>query len=214
MKNPDVEFIKTSGRFRLVRELKFSEILSFVLEYIRKPNVFTFFYLAINILFLILFVVQIGYGFLENGFSYNTFKTFFPGLLWGTMVGSLLIIPIHEGIHALAFLIIGAKKIRFGADLKQMIFYATAENFAAGRKGFTFVAIAPFAFINLISLPFLLTEEADTRIFITIMLLLHNIMCIGDFAMMSFFREHKDLEMFTFDEIESRTAYFFGKVKE
>lgn len=213
MKTPGVEFIRNSNDFRLVKELKFSDILSFVLENISRINGFTLFYLVINILFFSFLAGQIVSGILDNGFTCKTFKIFSSGLFWGTMTGGFFIIPIHEGFHALAFLLIGAKKIRFGADLKQLIFYATAENFVGGRKGFTFVALAPFIFINLFSLPFMLIIDSQVWIFINVMLLLHNVMCIGDFAMMSFFSQHKDKELYTFDDLETKTAFFYEKIK-
>jgi hypothetical protein len=70
-------------------------------------------------------------------------------LVAGTIAGSFLVIPLHESVHGLAYKIIGAPKIHFGADLKQMIFYVAADKYPVGRKGFYFIALAPFLFINL-----------------------------------------------------------------
>ena len=210
MIKPSVEYVRNSGKFLPIKELRFSEILVFVLENIRIKNVCTEFYL-----FIILFFISILTGITVFGFMHDVFilKTYLACLGWGALAGSILIIPFHEGLHALAFLLIGARKIKFGADLKQMLFYATADNFVAGRKGFFLVALAPFVIINLACLFFVLNAGLDVWLFLTVMLLLHNIMCIGDFAMLSFFMRHKDKEMYTFDDLETKTAWFYERVK-
>jgi len=209
-KHLSVDYVRNSGEFRPVKELKFNEILMFVLENIRVKNAGTVFYVFINLLFISLITGISVYGFMQDAF---TFKTFITCLGWGTLAGSLLIIPIHEGLHALAFLIIGARKIRFGADLRQMIFYATSDNFVAGRKGFFVVALAPFVIINLVLLSVGYYGNIEVRLFLAVMLLLHNIMCIGDFGMLSFFMQHKDKELFTFDNLATKTAWFYEKIK-
>jgi hypothetical protein len=214
MKELKVDYVRNSGEFRLVKELGFNEILKFVLENILIRNVFTIFYLVYNLLFFYLLIIQIVNGIAGTGFTFKTFGIYFPGFMWGVIAGSFLIIPFHEGLHALAFFFIGARKIKFGADMKQMIFYATAADFVAGRKGFTLVALAPFVIINLFSIPLMFTGDLEIRLFITTMLFFHNIMCIGDFGMLSFFSRYKDKEMYTFDDLKSKTAFFYERIKD
>jgi hypothetical protein len=211
MQKLTVEYIKESGEFRPFKELRFSEVLSFVLENIRVANWVTVFFLVINIVFFWLLVGHLAFVFLKNGFSNSTFEIFSTGLFWGIMTGSIFIIPMHEGLHALGFLLKGAKKIRFGADMSQMIVYATAEDFVAGKKSLFFYALAPFVVINLVSLPFMIFGSFETRIFYISMLLLHNLMCIGDFGMMSFFVRYKEKELYTFDDLETKTAWFYER---
>ncbi len=52
------------------------------------------------------------------------------------ITGFTIIIPVHEGIHAIVYKMLGAKNIRFGADVKKMIFYATADKYVTTRKKF------------------------------------------------------------------------------
>jgi len=210
MSRLSIEDVQNNPGFRPVKELRFNEILTFVLENIRLTNLYTIFYLFFNFLFFGLLAVIIVIGIREDYFS---FSTFLSTMGWGVITGSILIIPFHEGFHALAFFVIGAQKIKFGVDFKQMIFYATAKDFVADRKGFTLVALAPFAVINLISLPILIYGGIGLRLFVIVSLLLHNIMCIGDFAMMSFYSSNKDKELYTFDDLETKTAWFYEKVK-
>ncbi len=206
MKKPGIDYLRESGEFIAYKELRFNDILSFVLENIRYRNLATIFYFLINLLFFILFVV-----FSVNGIASEVlnFRAFLAQVGWGMLAGGIIIIPFHEGFHALAFLLIGARKIRFGADFRQMLFYATAENFVAGRKGFSVVALAPFLIINIASAFYLLYFGYSNMVLITVMLLMHNIMCIGDFAMLSFFIRNKDKEMYTFDDLDTKTAWFY-----
>jgi hypothetical protein len=210
MKNLSVEYVRNSNEFSLVKELRFNEIISFVLENIRLNNFCTGFYMFINLLFISFLSGQTVYGFMKDVFSFHSYMS---SLGWGALAGCILIIPFHEGLHALGFLLIGARKIKFGADFKQMIFYATAADFVAGKRGFSIVALAPFVVINLACLPIAIIFGPEGRVFLTIMLLLHNIMCIGDFGMLSFFMRHKDKEMYTFDDPDTKTAWFYEKVK-
>ena len=209
MMKPSIEQIRNSGAFRLVKELKFSDILMFVFENIRVYNICSIFYFLISILFISVFAGITLFGFMQEMF---TLRSYFSILGWGILAGSILIIPFHEGFHAIAFLIIGARKIRFGADFKQMIFYATAEQFVSGKNGFSIVALSPFVIINLICLLIGFSSGIEIKLFIIVLLLFHNIMCIGDFAMLGFFMRNRKKEMYTFDDISKKTAYFYEKI--
>lgn len=200
--------IRNSKDFRVVNELKFNDILAFVLVYIRVKNIYTFFYIFSNLILISIITGLSVFGFMESQLNFGNFLS---GLSWGVVAGSILIIPFHEGLHALAFLIIGARKVRFGADLKHMIFYATAKDFVAGRKGFFLVALAPYLTINSVTIPFAINDNTQLQLFLLVLLLVHNIMCIGDFAMLSFFRENKEKELYTFDDLDTKTAWFYEK---
>jgi hypothetical protein len=39
-------------------------------------------------------------------------------------------------------------------------------------------------------------------------------MCSGDFGILSYFELHKDKEVVTYDDIENKISYFYGRVKE
>jgi len=211
MERISIQQLKESEDFKLVKELRFNDILSFVLENIRLKNSVSIAFYSIVFLFLILFFAQIATIFNQNGVSLATFKLLGKSFWWGLISGSLLIIPIHEGLHALGFIIVGAKKIKFGADLKQFIVYAAAENFVAGRRAFYIIALAPIVVINLLCIPFFILGSPETKFFLIVMLLLHNIMCIGDFGMLSFFARHKEKEMYTFDEVGEKVSWFYEK---
>jgi len=209
MKKFDTEYIEKSPEFRKISELGYDHIITFVFENIRKSTISSIFYFFINFLTLILILYFLVYG-LQTGRL--TFGEFMREFALGLISGSFLVIPFHEGFHGLAYKIAGAPKIHFGADLKQMIFYVAAHNFVLSRKQFYLVALAPFVMINIIiSIIYLVTAwfEIHTILFL---LLFHNIMCIGDFAMISFYQVHEDKELYTFDDLENRISFIYEKI--
>ncbi|MFW5644755.1 MAG: hypothetical protein ACOCZL_02470, partial [Bacteroidota bacterium] len=135
MKYQDPDYIENSGNFRLIHKLHYDEILGFVFENIRKKTFSSRFYFAFNIFTLALIVCFLIHGLQNNSL---TLKAFGFQFLIGMFAGSFLVIPFHEGFHGLAYKLAGAPKIRFGADMKQMIFYVTAHRYVLNRKGFYF----------------------------------------------------------------------------
>lgn len=208
MSRLSIQDIRGSNEFRAVKELKFSGILEFVFENIRKRNIASFFYAASNIILLV-FLIFYSLHLLKTELELKEYILF---LSLGILAGSIIIIPFHEGFHAFAFLLAGARKIKFGMDLRQMIFYATAKNFVAGRKEFYMIAIMPFLIINISSIVLIPFSTHATVLILSSMLLLHNLMCIGDFAMIAYFMDQKDKEMYTFDDLDSMTAWFYEKI--
>ncbi|MBK9716025.1 MAG: hypothetical protein IPO85_00595 [Saprospiraceae bacterium] len=49
---------------------------------------------------------------------------------------------------------------------------------------------------------------------ISSVLLAHTAMCSGDFGLLSFFDFHKDKEPVTYDDVENKISYFYGKISE
>jgi hypothetical protein len=116
-------------------------------------------------------------------------------------------------LHGIAFKIFGARKLKYGKDLKQMMFYVTVHQFVMNRKEFSVLALMPFVVITL----FLLIMEwilPNTYIWLFLSAIFwHATMCIGDFAMLAFFERFNNLEMYTFDDAENKITYFYCKAK-
>ncbi len=200
--------LESDPRFRQVSMLGYDSILPFVWRNIREINLSSRFYFFINIIYLVLMLGMSISGLLSHNFTAGlVFKYFFLGFL----AGSFAVIPVHEAIHGLAYRMKGATGIRFGADFKQMLFYVVADRFVLCRKDFYFVALAPFAVINLISIILMFFTNGYWQLFLITFLLLHNIMCIGDFAMVSFFMKHKGKDLYTFDDHKRRISYIYER---
>ncbi len=211
MNNPAVDDLHNSPKFRLLEELRYESIIPFVFRNIGHATRSGIFYRFVNI-FLGVFVL----GFSIYGFRAGIFTAgpYLKILLWAILSGTLLVIPLHEGLHALAYKLSGAPRVFFGMDLKQMLFYVSTDNYVVGRRQFYFVALSPFAFINGISIAVLFFSGPYGFLFISVFLFLHSLMCIGDFAMVSFFEKRKDKKLYTYDKHTERISYIFEELEE
>ena len=200
-----VEELENNKRYRLIRKLSYREIPEFVMEYLFRGNQETRFFWFSVVLFLLIAIKPTVLFFSASPGLLNT--------LWYLFLGFVaipaLLIPVHEGIHALFFLLSGGRNIRVGVDLKNFFFYVTAHRHPVGRKVFTRIALAPFFVINtgLWAAGWLLSGGLSWSFYLA--LFAHATMCAGDFAMLSFYREHRDREIITYDDAEEKTAYFY-----
>ena len=207
----DKTLIQESGNYKLLRELSYDQIVPFVFENIRLKTLASRSYFAINILNLALILYFLLPGKLPAALSFSEFLVQF---LTGLFAGSILVIPFHEGFHALAYKLVGAPKIHFGMDLRQMVFYVSADHYAIGRNSFYFVALAPFVMINVLATGLFLYSGFISLHSLLFFLLFHNIMCIGDFAMISFFQSFPNKELVTFDDLNGKTSFIYEKLNE
>lgn len=203
-----VDDLWNSDKYNHLRTLRYKEIVEFVFENIKLKNGATRWYFTYNLVNLLLLISLTIYGYSIGILIFNTVFKFF---LLGLLAGSIAVIPVHEIIHGISYLMQGASKIHFGADFRQMIFYVASDKYILDRKRFFRVALSPFVVINLITILLTINLSAQWCIFTLSFLLFHNIMCIGDFAMVSFFLKHKDKEIYTYDDHQERTSYIFEK---
>lgn len=202
---PDVETLQSDKRYSLVYELGFHEMLPFVLTQIKRKGLFSWLYLFINIAMLVFIVLLSISLLLDHSLGWKHFL--FQAALGG-MAGSILLIPVHELIHGLAYRILGVDKIHFGADLQQFIFYVTANRYPVSGKEVHFLTLSPFVIINLITLVLTLTLIPKWTLFSACFLLSHNIMCIGDFAISNFVSK-TGKKVYTYDETKTKMSYFY-----
>jgi len=200
-----VEELQDERRYRLIRRLSYEEIPSFVMEYLFRRNPDTrFFWLAT--VFSLIIIIRPTLLFFSA--APGVLNTLWYGFL-GVVLLPVVLIPLHEGIHALFFVLAGGRRIRAGVDLKNFFFYVTAHRSPVRRKAFIRIALAPFFLINTALwltawlLPSFLSWSCYLALFV------HTTMCAGDFAMLSFYHEYKDREIITYDDADEKTAYFY-----
>lgn len=206
-KNPDAETLQEDPAFKMVLELDFDQIIPFVLSNIRKRGLIPLFYISVNAAFLIFIILYAIWNIRLGSLSAGK-------IIWqivaGILAGSILVIPPHEILHGLAYRILGARKIRFGVDLQQFIFYVTADRFPISKRELAFLAMAPFVIMNLLLISLTAVWASQFTLFTTTLLLSHNIMCIGDFAMISYAFSQKGA-LYTFDDTVKKKSYFFER---
>ena len=204
---PTIEELKKEQGYRHLLTVPFENLLPFLFDNM-KPNTktmsFFYFFLLICILTVFLFLVQPGYSFAQ---------LFWYGFA-GFIASFTVLVPIHEMLHGLAFKTFGAGKLKYGKDLKQMMFYVTVDNFVLNRKQFSVLALTPFTVITLFLL-FLEWILPNTYIWFSLSAIFwHSTMCIGDFSMLAYFEKHKNLDVYTYDDAEKKITFFYSRVQD
>jgi hypothetical protein len=208
-KVPDVEALQNEGSYSRILELDFDDMIPFVLSNIKKKGLMSWLFIAINVIGLFSIGVFSIWGIYTGWIPWFGFiKQLFLGIL----AGSIIVIPFHELLHGLAYKIIGAKKIKFGANLQQFFFFVSTDRFPVNRKELYFLALLPFGVLNLVLLMVALFWLPQYSLLFGFLLLSHNLMCIGDFAITNYVMNEKE-EVFTYDEPENKKSYFYKTAK-
>jgi hypothetical protein len=205
------EYLKDPSEFSLVKVLRHNEIIEFVVDQIRQlrwPMIF--FYGTVLSLLIMIIAFTIG----NYAWNYIAWGTYWKFLALGMASGMLLVIPFHELLHGLAYRLAGAEKIKYGADLKQLLFYASAPGFVAGRKAFYMVAFTPFLILNLLFISGIAWGPVSIQWGSLVALFVHSTMCIGDFAMVNFFAAFPTEKIYTYDEAGTGISYFYKKLNQ
>ena len=122
----------------------------------------------------------------------------------------LVILPIHELLHAVAYRLAGARDVRWDYSLRMAAVWVTAHRFVATTRPFVFVALAPFVVINaaLIGGAIAFPRYA---VFLLFVLLWHLHGSIGDWSLLNFIWLHRERGFWTFDDAEAGKSYFYGR---
>lgn len=206
-KRMDATRLEQDPDYEKILELDFGEMIPFVLTHIKKKSIVSFLYAGAN-LGLFVYILY----FLIKGLTVGdiTWSLIFRQSITGIFAGSFLIIPVHELIHGLAYRILGARKIRFGADMQQLIFYVTVDRYPVSRRELYLLAMLPFLVINLAAMLVLFLWAPHLILFVSFLLLSHNVMCIGDFAVINYVY-HIPGKVYSYDVVSEKKSYFFNQ---
>ena len=125
------------------------------------------------------------------------------------VLGIVVLIVPHELLHGLAFKMLGASQVVYGADWSKFVFHASAPGFPLDGRQMTLVALAPFIVIT----PALLTAGlalGGTYLWAALgASMMHTQGCLGDFAMLNFFaRATPGSRYLTYDESGGESFVF------
>ncbi|MDO8992465.1 MAG: DUF3267 domain-containing protein, partial [Daejeonella sp.] len=126
---------------------------------------------------------------------------------------ALLLLPLHEYIHVLAYKMNGAANTSYDANLRKFYFMALADKFVANKREFQIVALAPFLIISSILIGFIFIADQNWILTCVATLLAHTAMCSGDFGLLSYFDYHQDKDVVTYDEVGNNISCFYGRLK-
>ena len=207
---PTAVILENDPGYRLVMELDFNDMIPFVLSNIRRRSIVSILFAMANlgmVFFIVWYVITGVTG------SQITWHAILRQSVMGIVSGSILVIPLHEILHGLAYRVLGARKIKFGVDFQQFIFFVTADRYPVTSRELSFLAMTPFLLINLAAGVMSITLIPQLTLLLAFMLLSHNIMCIGDFALVNFVLPLKG-RIFNFDKPEIKKSYFYQEITD
>ena len=201
------EDLQNQDDFELLTEVSHQNLREFVLEQVAARNTIIRIYSIYQILMVLLFTYFFTRAIIlaiKGGYEMIIFVA--AGIVFSL---SLLII-IHELIHALGYLITGARKISFGAIPKKFVFYAMADRQVIAPGAFYIVALAPLVLVKLACLAGIIFyfDHHLIYFFLTVMCL-HSLFCAGDTAMLAFYQKHKGKEIYNYDDKNKGKTYFY-----
>jgi hypothetical protein len=202
-----VEDLQDQTRYRHLLTLSYKEIVFFVLDYVRRKTILTVLFWSVCLIFVaIATTVRI------NISHYYIFRQIVYHTLLGLIIFPILIIPVHELLHIIPYLISGAKNIRIGMDMSQFIFYVTAHQYVASPKQFRVVAITPFLIISIIILILVFSLPGLWKWSLSLFLFVHSTMCVGDIALLNYYFINKHRKIYTWDDADVKEAYFYEEI--
>lgn len=217
---PTIEQLHNSPTYELIESFHIDEMGKFLMRELGikqgkktqgKPNSLT----KRTVLLLSLVVMGGVIGWSMRKFtpkSEGGLDLFFSQFSLAFLIFFVVLIPIHEGIHALVFKALGAKKVGFGWSIKSMIVYAYAQKFVMSLRENSWVAVMPFIIIT-ISLAALWYFFPQWQLFWGTALFLHTTACIGDFILIQYYLKNKKGLIYTYDDIKGeKRSYFFKEV--
>lgn len=118
------EDLQNESEFKLMTEVSHQDLKEFVVAQITRERLIIRMYSIYQLLMFLLFLF-----FLTRSIvlAIKGFPEMFVSILFATVFSMSILIIFHELLHALAYLLTGARKISFGAILKKFIFYALAD---------------------------------------------------------------------------------------
>jgi hypothetical protein len=159
-----------------------------------------------------LFIFGAAFGILIGSLIKSSSSESMVPLGWQLVMGFaglfLIGLPLHEGIHALVFKILGARQVGFGYSKKGLMVYAYAQRFVMTLWENALVAAMPFLLITCL-LVGLLVCIPDLKAAWIIVLLLHTLGCMGDFILIGYAWKNRKQNRYTYDDLDEKRTYFF-----
>jgi hypothetical protein len=182
------------------------DLVPFLLEELSRRTKVLRVYWALGYVYALALVGCLAYASVNGEFS-------FFRLLAYTLAYSLLALPllvvVHEGIHALAYWVLGARKLQLGWKWQQAYVYIAAPGFVLDKRGFGLVALAPLLLIAAVLIALLVVLDGPLWWAVLGLLGWHWLSCVGDVGLFSFALQHTSF--YTYDDSSESKTYFFSK---
>jgi hypothetical protein len=120
----------------------------------------------------------------------------------------LVILPLHEAIHAITYKYFGADKIRFMFSLKPPSVFTCAHHLVISPLEIIWLALLPFILITL-SLATAAYLLPAYKLFFGWAMSIHAICCLGDIILAGYIMKNRHKRIYNFDDLAEGKSYFF-----
>ncbi|MEO1263625.1 MAG: DUF3267 domain-containing protein [Bacteroidota bacterium] len=202
-----IQSLQNNPSYSLLLVLPHNDILPFISKYLNAKTAVMRFYFGFLVAVSLGMILWAAWDIEQGSIGFWQLLKYF---MLGAVPVFLLLIPLHEGLHGLAYLFVGAKKISFGANLRMFYFYAVADRYIARRNDFIFVAILPFLVVSAIACISMFFVPVHWKWMFVGVLFIHTTACAGDFAMLGFYESYRHAkDLLTYDDVREKRSYFY-----
>jgi hypothetical protein len=202
-----IEDLDDQNKYSLFLTVSYKNLIDFVFEYLKKKSLFIYLFWLVCFIFLVIAVfIRI-----KIAGHYPLTQIIIHSAL-GMVLLPIICIPLHELLHAIPFLLTGAKNIRVGMDLRQFLFYVSAHRYVASPLQFWIVALTPFVIISGLMIFLINILPGIWQWTLSSFLFAHATMCAGDFALLNLYYINRHKKIYTWDDVDKREAYYYEKL--
>lgn len=140
-----------------------------------------------------------------------TFMNGFPTVSLGMAAGWVLLLPIHEHIHAALYRSVGAKRVQVHYRPRRLMAYCLADRQVVSGRDFLKVCLGPFLILNTLLLAAtLLVPTGSWQLALGGALLLHVAATSGDIALANALWMWRGRRVWTYDDAAQGMSYFLA----
>jgi hypothetical protein len=147
--------------------------------------------------------------------SFRTAAPCFTCILGATGAGLaitlIVVVPLHESIHAGAYRLFGAPEIRWRISLRQQIVSVTAHRFVLNRKELMWCAALPSVVLSIVLSAAIFILPSLGPALLTA-LLLHHLGSRGDWAYVNYCWLCGQRDIYAFEDANLGRSYFYVAV--
>ncbi|MCG2583410.1 DUF3267 domain-containing protein [Massilia sp. TS11] len=129
----------------------------------------------------------------------------------GVTAGFLLLLPLHEWVHALVYRSSGASEVAVRYQWRTLSAYCVADQFVLGGAAFELVCMAPLLMLTPPLALGALLLSGSWALVCTGALLVHLAACSGDVALINWIGLHERERLWTYDDVKAGKSYFFAQ---
>jgi len=202
-RKPSIAELQDTRRYELIASVAHSEIIRFIHLYLKRLSWVTGVYWAVNVAAVVFVVLRCMRTELSAVDAFST-------VCLGMVLAYVILLPMHEYAHAIAYRLAGAGETRVRFHLSRLTASCEAPGAVVSGKEFVLVCMTPFLTLNpILALLAFLVSQGKPALLIAGGLLLHVGACSGDIAQVNCIWQYRGRSLFTYDDAEQQRGMLF-----